>query len=399
MKKALPPSLSDNYLELFLNFIAKSSTKFANVDPRQLGDEIDVVMETIGHLVGSDRCVLGRSTKNKGFLLTHVWSSSKKLELLGKVYGQDNAKEAVDILYRDHALIILDRENIRDSMPGYYTLMKSDGLEAEIVLPLMHDTEIIGAISIAWNQAVKVLPDEVFKLLQIIGEMIFLTEDRAEREREKKALEEAILNVRKEEQKRIGRDLHDDLGQQLTGIAFLIKLLANQLEKKLIPKSEEAKEILLKVNKAIDTTRRISKGLYAIELEAIGFISSVGNLVAQTHETSRVECSFKDMSQNFDPKLDICEHLYRIIQEALNNAIKHAKAKYIHVVLATDKGETTVSITDDGIGFTKNSDSNLGMGLQTMLLRSKLIGANLEIQSKLGNGTVINLKLCGTQQD
>jgi len=121
-----------------------------------------------------------------------------------------------------------------------------------------------------------------------VRELSRVNQDLLKEMTERKQLEKAILEVREEEQKRVGRDLHDDLGQQLTGLAFMTKLLANQLNKKSLSESKEAEALLLKVNNTIDTTRRISKGLYAIELETNDLISALENLVSRTQEASGV---------------------------------------------------------------------------------------------------------------
>lgn len=210
---------------------------------------------------------------------------------------------------------------------------------------------------------------------------------------ERKQLEKAILEVREEEQERVGRDLHDDLGQQLTGIAFVTKLLANQLNKKSLSESKEAEAMLLKVNNAIDTTRRISKGLYPMELETNGLMFALNNLVSRIQEASGIDCSFRDKSRKFAPRIDISQHLYRIVQEALNNAVKHGRPRKILVDVTTDRDETTFLIKDDGIGFSADSGPKKGMGLQIMKLRAKVVGADLDIQSKPKGGTTICVKL------
>lgn len=215
---------------------------------------------------------------------------------------------------------------------------------------------------------------------------------------ERKQLEKAILEVREEEQRRLGRDLHDDLGQQLTGIALMTKLLVNRLNEKRGFQAKEAESVLQKVNLAIDTTRRISKGLYAVELESNDLISALDNLVTRVREASGMVCSFSDRSRYFAPKVGMNQHIYRIVQEALNNASKHGRAKSISVEIASDRGETTLTVKDDGIGFSFDTDIKNGLGLQIMKFRAGVIGADLRILSSLGQGTIISLNFGNSGQ-
>jgi len=206
---------------------------------------------------------------------------------------------------------------------------------------------------------------------------------------ERKRLENELLEMAEQERRRIGRDLHDDLGQELTGIAFLTKELEGRLVSKTLPESVQAVTILMHVNAAIDRTRALARGLAPIELRADGLMDALEDLACQSEALFKVRCRFECPRPVLVHDDDTATHLFRIAQEAVNNAVRHAKPKRIRIVLTAASGHIVLMVEDDGIGFREESVRKESMGLRVMHYRARSIGGTLLIQPGRTCGTVL----------
>ena len=206
----------------------------------------------------------------------------------------------------------------------------------------------------------------------------------------RKRLETGILNISDREQRRVGRELHDSLGQQLTGIAFLIKALEQKIADKLPAEAADLRQMSNLVKETMEQTRDLAKGLHPVDMDAGGLVSSLGELAQTTQKLFGVSCTFKcDRPIELD-SVQAAAHLYRITQEAITNAIKHGKAKNIQIVLACDKDESTLTIKSDGLDFPKAARTKgKGMGLQIMGHRADIIAGSLHIHKTDGGGAIV----------
>lgn len=212
---------------------------------------------------------------------------------------------------------------------------------------------------------------------------------------ERKHLEGVLLEANEKHQREFGMELHDNLGQHLTGIAFHGATLSAQLEKQGNPEIDISKRIVKSLNKAINMVRAYSHSLYPPDLEGEGLISALKNLSDNVCELYAIDCSFVaksfiDIDNSF---LEI--NLYRIAQEAVTNAIKHANAKRIEITLDRHDQGYKLVISDDGKGFSseivENNDTGKGMGLKNISYRANVLGADLDIESQSGAGTTISV--------
>ncbi len=213
---------------------------------------------------------------------------------------------------------------------------------------------------------------------------------------DRKRLERQILEISDREQQRIGQDLHDGLGQQLAGIGYLSKSLQQRLIKKKSSESEDARQIAQLVSEAIAQARGMAHGLNPVDLSATGLVSALRELASTVKQTFRIECSFTCDKSVFPGTSAVGTHLYRIAQEAVNNAIKHGSARRIWIVLSIAGDTITLSIRDDGVGFPDTLPEKIGMGLQTMRYRAALIGATLSILKIPAGGTRVDCSLKAT---
>jgi PAS domain S-box-containing protein len=207
-----------------------------------------------------------------------------------------------------------------------------------------------------------------------------------------KALEQEILEISNREQRRLGSDLHDGLGQELTGLSLLLKGLEVQL-------SREAQQYLSQVTKisdllarAIQSTRSLARGLAPVNLERGGLSEALKHLVARCTDMYSLECSFTNGGMKLpDLEEGAATHLYRIAQEASTNAARYARAQSIMIDLRTTARKLQLSIADDGIGLSAGlAQGRPGMGLKIMEYRARMLGGTISFEEP-GTGTRIVL--------
>jgi PAS domain S-box-containing protein len=206
---------------------------------------------------------------------------------------------------------------------------------------------------------------------------------------ERKRLERTILEIGETERRRIGQDLHDGLGQHLTGVAFMGKVLADRLAELSSPEAAEAAKIVKLVNDSIKMTRDLARGLLPVVSESHGLMYALQHWAREVSELFHVSCRFECRDSVFVHDEALADHLYRLTQEAVNNAIKHGHAKNITIGLAVVQRGGVLTIRDDGCGFEVNRASQSGLGLRIMNYRSKMISGSLNIQSSLNSGSVV----------
>jgi PAS domain S-box-containing protein len=206
---------------------------------------------------------------------------------------------------------------------------------------------------------------------------------------ERKRLERELLAIREKEQKLIGREMHDSMGQMLTGIAIKSKALELNLKSKSLHESADAADICELASEAIAQTRRLARMLYPVEIETGGIVSALQGLASNTKELLKISCQFK--CNDTIPIRDTvtARHLYRIAQEAITNAARHGKAKKIRIELTSAKGRTTLKVANDGKDFPRNLAKKKGIGLKIMEYRAKMIGGILDVGRGRKGGTIV----------
>jgi len=217
------------------------------------------------------------------------------------------------------------------------------------------------------------------------SEVLAIVRDVSERKR----LETELLSISAREQRRIGHDLHDGLGQYLAGVALKARLLEDSLSSANSPHTAEASKLVALVNNAIGQARTLARGLDPIEVAADGLCSALQRLASETEVLFGVRCLVKiDRSLPSVDKL-FSFHLYRIAQEAITNAIKHGKAGRIDLELAAELDQLRLTIRDDGKGFVPEQTNDAGMGLRIIQYRAQSIGGAARIQSQPHRGAQV----------
>ena len=203
----------------------------------------------------------------------------------------------------------------------------------------------------------------------------------------RRQLEEEILHISEREQRRIGQDLHDDLGQQLAGAWMMADVLQRMLEVERSPQSVAAQKMGELLQKALAQTRGLARGLHPVAPEQGGFARALQNLATQSSELFGVKCRFECLESTPIQTQTAMMHLYRIAQEAVSNAVKHGKAKNIRIRVT----KTALTITDDGSGLPASAKSE-GMGLSIMRYRAEMTGGTLQVKNGRTKGVVVTCK-------
>jgi signal transduction histidine kinase len=218
---------------------------------------------------------------------------------------------------------------------------------------------------------------------------VALTEEIRERER----LERVLLDVGEAERRRIGRDLHDSLGQFLTGTALAGQVLQEKLAMRSAPEAGDAARIVGLVEEAIEVARGFSRGLDPVQIEGGGLAESLRHLAAQTSRVSSVRCVCE-----VDGSVDVADtaaatHLYRIAQEAITNALKHGRAQRVSLRLVQLNGRVVLSVSDDGTGIPDPARRGDGMGLRIMAHRAAVMGGTFQVRALPSRGTSVTCEM------
>jgi PAS domain S-box-containing protein len=205
---------------------------------------------------------------------------------------------------------------------------------------------------------------------------------------ERRRLEAQVTEIASHERRRLSADLHDGLGQELTGISLMLRGLTTSTSPQASRVAPKLNEIIALVNHAIQSVRKMALGISPAALERGGLLSALDTLTAWSREGYGIDVRLRPMIRS--PLLvdeSTAAHLYLIAQEAINNAIKHGHARSVVVKLRTTRHLAYLSITDDGVGVPDDAARGTGMGLKIMEYRAAMIGGAMRIRRVPNGGT------------
>lgn len=211
----------------------------------------------------------------------------------------------------------------------------------------------------------------------------------------RRKLENEIIKASEEERRRIGQDLHDGLGQMLTGIGLISRNLANKLEANGLPGAGEVKEISEMIREADEYARSLSHSLVPVDVDEEGLRDALNKLTSRAAKLFDINCAFEERGEVKIERKNISLHFYRIAQEAINNAVKHGNADEIKVLLIGNSRSIKLIIKDDGSGFSDEFrlSSRNGLGINTMQYRTHVLGGSLSIDEDQEGWTRIVCKV------
>lgn len=229
------------------------------------------------------------------------------------------------------------------------------------------------ARTLAGQTTLVILIGSVFAVGLLVVSMVLLGKHIARRER----LEREVLEISEREQRRIGQDLHDGVCQQLTGVSLMSRSLQQRLSG---PLAADASQITRLINDGIEQARLVTRGLHPVPDEPMGLMVALKELVDRMADAGEISCRFVCDQPVPVPDRTAATNLYRISQEAVQNAIRHANPKNIEVTLERDDHQVRLTVTDDGLGLPQER-KGAGLGLEIMDYRARSIGAKLEVSS------------------
>lgn len=206
---------------------------------------------------------------------------------------------------------------------------------------------------------------------------------------ERTSLEREILEISDRERRAFGNELHDGLGPLLTGLALRSEALENDLAGEGHPRAAEMRELGELVRRAVRQSRSLARGLAPLEMDGGDLVPVLRSLACETEEVFNVKCAFKSLHVQLPAGPQACFQLYRLVQEAVHNAVRHGRAGRIGISLTERSNSLFLMIRDDGCGFNVAAATPTGMGLRIMKHRAGVIGAKLRITSSPGQGTEV----------
>jgi len=223
--------------------------------------------------------------------------------------------------------------------------------------------------------------DQAGKIIRFVGIAEDFTGQRL--------LEREILEISDREQARMGQDLHDGLCQQLVSLGFDSNALEQSLAERGLPEAAFARKMGKLLDDVITEARALSRGLFPVQLEADGLSVALQQLAAGVNARANIRCEVDCPQSVFVQNNTVAIHLYRLAQEAVNNAVKHSQGRSISIQLSNQSAGIELRISDDGVGFADPGPSAGGMGIHIMKYRAQAVGGRLTITPAMRRGTVV----------
>jgi two-component system, chemotaxis family, CheB/CheR fusion protein len=206
---------------------------------------------------------------------------------------------------------------------------------------------------------------------------------------QRKQLEKEVLEIAALEQQRIGQELHDNTGQELTALALVAESLAETLKAEDAPDAELAAKVATGIKRALGQVRTFARGLIPVEVDTQGLASALQNFAARISGLQQAGCTFVQEQPVPLEDHQAATQLFRIAQEAVANALQHGQARHITILLGQRDGHLSLRIQDDGVGMPAKLPDLAGMGMRIMQYRADLIRARLDVERGPSGGTQV----------
>ncbi len=271
--------------------------------------------------------------------------------------------------------------DVGESTSPLHRRAENFGLCSIVVFPITAGDKVVAALEFYSDKPI--VPDKgTLSLMRNVGVQLghFIVRKQMERE---------IATLTDRERRLIGQELHDSVGQQLTAMGYMARNLQRELEDHSAGEAANARILVESIEQSKSEIRALMKGLMPVDVDASGLMQALGELVEQCQIVYDVPCDFEYdepvlMEDNFT-----ATHLFRLAQEAIQNAVKHGRADHITVGIKRIGHRVTLRIRDNGVGFDPEGQEASGIGLRIMRHRAELIGAALKVTSAEQGGTLV----------
>jgi PAS domain S-box-containing protein len=266
------------------------------------------------------------------------------------------------------------------------------GCAAVAALPLMAESGCLGQLTVGAAYADAFDEAEVQLLQQLANNLAFGIlglRGRAERAE----LERQMLDITEREQCRIGQDLHDGVLQSIIAVSYLISATRDSLGHKSVPEADELDRVTQMLGKIVQQAHDLAGGLFPRDLKGGRIADALRELASHTQDLFGIAVCYSGLPTVKLLDASVARQVYRIAQEAVNNAAKHSKGSSIDIRLSRRRGRIALDVRDTGVGMSRTAGQATGMGQRTMKYRADMIGATLTIESVRGQGTTVSCVL------
>jgi signal transduction histidine kinase len=278
-----------------------------------------------------------------------------------------------------------DQEALLTLLPIRAAVAAQVGLKSAVALPVRVGTDILAVVELCSDRPHpegEELVDLMRDVSRQVGRVI-------ERERTMAQVGEIIWG----EQQDLVHTLHDALGQQLTGLGMLAASLNQRLKAADTEAAQTAQQIASAAQEALERVRQLSRGLFPADIDGSAFVAALQQLASTTESLHKIPCSLECDTPIAIDNSRVATQLYRIAQEAVTNALRHAEAEHITIRLHAEGGATTLMVIDDGVGIHNRVPNEDGIGLRIMRHRAMSMGATFSTGLGGDRGTVVTCTL------
>jgi len=361
------------------------------------GQAAHLIVRTASDLLGWDACYVYLHSPEQAAVLPVLAMDiidGFRAEVPPEILGASPAPLTAEVM--EHGARLINRDAAGPSAAAPFPFVpfgdKSRPSASIMGVPIRHGAKALGVLSIQ-SYTPQAYREEDLALLQTLADHCGGALERVHAAAQLKRLEAEILEISAREQRRVGFELHDGLGQTLGGIALKAKLLEQSLREELLPRAPEAAALVKLLNKAMGDTRRLARGLAPTDLELSGLPAAIEQLACEIEASSGIRCLVTCHPSDLQLPPAVALHLYRIAQEALHNAVEHGEPRQIKVTLTVNERRLRLQVRDDGRGFAPNAPVRPGMGLNIMRYRTNSIGGELTLRSEPNQGTEVRCVL------
>ena len=361
---------------------------------------MNTLLEYVCQLVPSDRAYIVISEDETNMTIQAMHGYDDEIDPIRSLDGSFDVFEKPylqEVISSRASLLIPDTQRY----PGWDTLITRQSIRSWLGIPLMVKEEAIGVLALAKSTPNFFTSDHSWLSEVIVAQAAVAIQNawlfeqvRAGHER-LQLLSRRLVEIQESERRYIARELHDEASQALTALMFGLRLLEQEVHhpENFLPRLTELKQL---TDGILEELHRLAMGLRPASLDYLGLVVALEQLVKITTERYGLNIHFK--VSGFTEKQRLPDHMetsvYRIVQEALTNAVRHANAKQIDVILEDRDGKTVVMIEDDGIGFDAAHIPKSGhLGVLGMQERAQMMSGTLQVESVPGCGTTIVLEV------
>ena len=376
-----------------LNAVSQALTQSLNIE-----NVMNTLLEYVCRLVPSDRAYIAISEDETN--LTSMLSEESELDsstTLDQVYDILETPYLQEVISTRHSLLIPDTS----FYPGWKTLITRELIRSWLGLPIVVGSKAIGVLALASCSPEAFTGNHIWLSEAIVSQASVAIQNawlfeqvRAGHER-LQSLSRRLLEVQESERRYIARELHDVVSQNLTALMFGLRQVEQEIQHPeiVLPRLVELKCM---VDQVLEEIHRLAIGLRPASLDFLGLGDALNQLVKGTGERYGLSVHFKTINFPIEQRLEtiVESNVYRIVQEALTNAVRHARPKNIDVIIERRDNKLIVIIEDDGISFDTSQSPNKGrLGLVGMQERAQMMSGSLQIESIKGHGTTIVLEI------